>query len=180
MKIYTRTGDAGETSLLGGKRVRKDDLRVAAYGEVDELNAAVAVAEAAGLDARARALLQEIQRDLFAIGALLADPGRGVAAKREKTRIGAEAVARLEEEIDRREARLPRLRAFILPGGAPGAAQLHLARGVCRRAERAVIALARRERVAADVLAYLNRLSDLLFVMARDENRRRRRAERRW
>jgi cob(I)alamin adenosyltransferase len=180
MKLYTRTGDAGETSLLGGARVRKDHLRVAAYGEVDELNAAIGAAEAAGLDGRARALLQEVQRDLFAIGALLADPGRGVAAKREKTAIGRPAIARLEEEIDRREARLPRLRAFILPGGAPGAAQLHLGRAVCRRAERAVIALAHRERVPDDVLAYLNRLSDLLFVMARDENRRRRRMERRW
>lgn len=152
---------------------------MAAYGDVDELNAllGLALAEEAGPDAP---LLLEIQRDLFALGARLADPTAAVADKREKTALGPAAVARLEAAIDEREAALPALTAFILPGGSRAGALLHLARTVCRRAERAIVTLGRAEQVEPAVLAYVNRLSDLLFVLARTANHRHGSPEERW
>ena len=179
MKIYTKTGDLGETSLLGGTRVPKDHPRVAAYGDVDETNAALgAVRTLAGKTLER--LLFGIQKDLFAIGAQLADPTREVAAKREKAVVTAAHVRQLERAIDARERRLPPLRSFVLPGGTPAAALLHQARTVCRRAERSVVTLAREADVDPRILVYLNRLSDLLFVLARFENHRTRLDEDRW
>jgi cob(I)alamin adenosyltransferase len=170
MKIYTRTGDAGETGLLGGTRVSKAHLRVCAYGELDELNAVVGVVRGQSLRVRATALLREIQRDLFALGAQLADPSARVAVRRAKAAVPPSHVRRLERAIDAREKRLPALTSFILPGGSQLGAQLHLARTVCRRAERAVVALAKHEPVDPRLMTYLNRLSDLLFVLAREAN----------
>ena len=177
MKIYTKTGDEGETSLFDKTRVSKADARVDAYGEVDELNACLGAARAAGLDADLSAGLEEIQKELFAIGARLADPSHRIAARVTKAEIGDAQVARLEETIDRLEGELPPLRRFILPGGAVPGSLLHLARTVCRRAERRVIALS-----AADpiIVVYLNRLSDLLFVMARVANHRSGAPETEW
>ena len=180
MKIYTKTGDKGETGLVGGSRVRKDDLRVDAYGEVDELNAAIGVALAHEADAALRALLILIQGDLFALGAQLADPTATIGEKKAKAAIGAAQVAHLEAAIDEREAQLPPLRAFVLPGGSPLAAQLHLARAVCRRAERAITALAASQPVEAQLIVYVNRLSDLLFVLARLANQRAGQPEQTW
>lgn len=179
MKIYTKSGDAGETSLLGGTRVLKDDPRVSACGDVDELNAAIGLTRSLS-DGELDRFLARIQRDLFAIGARLADPGQKVAQRRHKAAVTAAHVRRLERAIDRRQAGLPSLRAFVLPGGAPAAALLHLARAVCRRAERSVVGLARRSPVDPRIVSYLNRLSDLLFVLARAENRRARQDEDRW
>jgi len=173
VKIYTRTGDGGETGLFGGGRVPKDHRRVAAYGAVDELNAAIGLARAldpADLDA---ALLESVQRDLFAIGEQLARPHPAKVAKAlGKAELGDARVAALERAIDADEAELTPLERFILPGGTPKSAALHLARTVCRRAERSVVTLAREEQVPAVVLVYLNRLSDLLFVLARRANAR--------
>ena len=180
MKIYTKTGDQGQTGLIGGIRVPKDHVRVAAYGDIDELNAAVGLAKAHTRDARLSTLLGEIQRDLFALGAQLADPTAKVGAKKAKAAITAARIRRLERAIDRRDAALPRLTHFILPGGAPLGASLHLARTICRRAERAIVTLARGESVDARVLAYVNRLADLLFVLARFENQRSGEPEDRW
>ena len=179
MKIYTKTGDLGETSLLGGARVPKDHLRVAAYGDVDETNAALGAVRALA-EAPLEALLFSIQKDLFAIGAQLADPTHKVASKRAKAAVTAAHVRRLEKAIDAREAKLPPLRSFVLPGGTPAAALLHQARTVCRRAERSVVTLAREADVDPKIIVYLNRLSDLLFVLARSENCRAGLAEDRW
>ena len=180
MKIYTKTGDQGQTGLIGGTRVPKDHVRVAAYGDIDELNAAIGLARAHTRDARLNALLGEIQRDLFALGAQLADPTAKVGARKAKAAITAARIRRLEKAIDNREAALPPLTAFILPGGAPLGASLHLARTICRRAERAIVTLARDEAVDERVLAYVNRLADLLFVLARFENQRSGEPEDRW
>jgi cob(I)alamin adenosyltransferase len=169
VKIYTKTGDTGETSLLGGQRVAKDHLRVVAYGDLDETNAAIGAARSAATPAVAQ-LLFEIQKDLFAMGAQLADPAHDVAARRVKAAVTAAQVERLERAIDDREAVLPELRAFVLPGGSPAATSLHLARTVCRRAERSAVALAHHADIDPQILVYLNRLSDLLFVLARAEN----------
>lgn len=167
MKIYTKTGDKGETGLWGGQRVRKDDARVAAYGQVDELNCAVGAAlavlpeEAAAL----REMLTRVQNELFVVGSILAgvqDP--------------APSPERLEREIDAMTAELPPLKQFILPGGGPAGAALHLARGVCRRAERAVVPLDG----VHDVVVYLNRLSDHLFTAARWANMKSGRTETPW
>jgi cob(I)alamin adenosyltransferase len=171
VKIYTRTGDGGETSLFDGTRVPKSDLRVDAYGEVDELNAVLGVARAGGLDPQVDAVVAAIQRDLFALGARLADPRHLIAGRVTKTDLAAADVARLEAWIDRFEAELPPLRRFILPGGATPAALLHLARTVCRRAERQIVALGP-EACEPALLTYVNRLSDLLFVLARLVNQR--------
>ncbi len=179
MKIYTKTGDLGETSLLGGARVPKDHLRVAAYGDVDETNASLGAVRALA-EAPLEPLLFSIQKDLFAIGAQLADPTHKVAAKRRKAAVTAAHVRRLEKAIDAREDQLPPLRSFVLPGGTPAAALLHQARTVCRRAERSVVTLAREADVDPRIIVYLNRLSDLLFVLARFENRRAGLAEDRW
>ena len=171
MKIYTRTGDSGETALLGGKRVSKADPRVAAYGDVDELNAWLGLARVGALASELAAMIEKIQRDLFAIGSRLADPGSKVANRVEKTAVTGEDVKRLEDWIDQLESEVPVLRRFILAGGSPGGASLHVARTICRRAERSVVGLGP-EQVESEILVYLNRLSDLLFVMARVANRR--------
>jgi cob(I)alamin adenosyltransferase len=177
MKIYTRTGDRGETGLFDGTRVSKADARVDAYGEIDEVNAWLGVTRAAGVDADMAAVLDYLQRDLFAIGARLADPARRIAARVEKADIGEADITRLEETIDRLERELPPLRRFILPGGCPAGAALHLARVVCRRAERRIVGLGEVDPI---VLAYVNRLSDLLFVMARAVNHRASAPELEW
>jgi cob(I)alamin adenosyltransferase len=171
VKIYTKTGDTGETSLFDNSRVSKADARVDAYGEVDELNACLGAARAAGVDADVAAALESIQKDLFAIGARLADPSSRIAARVTKAAVSDEQVRRLEHTIDRLETELPVLRRFILPGGSPSGSLLHLARTVCRRAERRVVGL-RPGSVEPNVIVYLNRLSDLLFVMARTVNQR--------
>ena len=181
MKIYTRTGDTGETSLYGGGRVKKADSRVEAYGEVDELNAWIGLARAsAALDPDLDEALLRIQRDLFALGAQLADPAATVAARVAKAVIGDEDVARLEQFIDRLETELPPLRQFILAGGTPAGAMLHLARTVCRRAERRVTGLASTVELDPRVIEYLNRLSDFLFVLARLNNHRQGQQEIPW
>jgi cob(I)alamin adenosyltransferase len=171
MKIYTKTGDSGETSLFDKTRVSKADARVDAYGEVDELNACLGAARAAGVDDEIAGLIEWLQKDLFAVGARLADPSSRIAPRVEKAAIGGEAVQRLEQAIDRLDETLPPLRRFILPGGSSSGALLHLARTVCRRAERRVIALGGNA-VDPVLIIYLNRLSDLLFVMARAVNHR--------
>lgn len=179
MKIYTRTGDAGETALFDGRRVPKSDLRVEAYGEVDELNALVGQALAEPLDDDLAAMLREVQRDLFALGGRLADPSRRIADRVQKAVIADADVARLEGWIDTLERELPPLRHFILPGGSRAAALLHVCRTACRRAERRAVQLGA-EAVEPAVLAYLNRLSDFLFVLARAVNRRAGVAEIEW
>jgi cob(I)alamin adenosyltransferase len=170
VKIYTRTGDAGETSLFDGTRARKNDPRVDAYGEVDELNAWLGLACASPLDPALADELIRLQRDLFALGAQLADPADRLAARITKAVLGDQDVARLEQLIDRLEEELPPLRRFILAGGAPAGAALHIARTVCRRAERRMVALD--PPVDPVLLRYVNRLSDLLFVLARVANHR--------
>ncbi|MBI4263209.1 MAG: cob(I)yrinic acid a,c-diamide adenosyltransferase [Acidobacteria bacterium] len=179
MKIYTKTGDAGETSLFDNTRVSKADPRVDAYGEVDELNACLGAARAASLHADLASVVESIQRDLFALGARLADPSSRIADRVEKAAVTSADVERLEQTIDRLEAELPPLRRFILPGGSPAGALLHLARTVCRRAERRVIGLGPGA-VEPMLLVYLNRLSDLLFVMARAANHRGHAPETEW
>jgi cob(I)alamin adenosyltransferase len=179
LKIYTKTGDSGETSLFDGTRVSKTDPRVAAYGDVDELQAALGVSAAAGLDADLSELVVSIQRDLFALGARLADPRHRIAARVTKIVVDEASVTRLEQWIDRLEEQLPPLRHFILSGGNVPGASLHLARTICRRAERAVIGLGE-QAVEPVVLVYLNRLSDLLFVLARAVNHRAGIAEIEW
>ncbi len=171
MRIYTKTGDEGQTSLFDQTRVSKADARVDAYGEVDELNAALGVAVAAGLDADIAGMLTAIQKELGAVGARLADPSVRLAGRVTKAAIGDEEVARLERTIDTLEHGVPPLRRFILPGGAAAGAQLHVARTICRRAERRVVALGP-DAVEPVIVVYLNRLSDLLFVMARAVNHR--------
>jgi cob(I)alamin adenosyltransferase len=171
LRIYTKTGDAGETSLFDNTRVSKADSRVDAYGEVDELNACLGAARAAGLDADLLAAITSIQKELFAVGARLADPSARIAGRVTKAAVTEAEIARLEETIDHLERELPPLRRFILPGGSSAGALLHLARTVCRRAERRVVALGA-DAVEPPVIVYLNRLSDLLFVMARASNHR--------
>jgi cob(I)alamin adenosyltransferase len=172
MKIYTKTGDKGETGLIGGTRVSKSALRVEAYGEVDELNAFLGYARAKVTDESIKEQLSVIQRDLFAIGAQLADPRGQIEKKAEKAGVDDARVKELEAIIDRYDATLPPLRSFILPGGAEAGAILHLARGVCRRAERRVVALSKEAPLPPVLIAYINRLSDLLFTMARAANRK--------
>jgi cob(I)alamin adenosyltransferase len=171
VKIYTRAGDAGITGLLGSRRVPKDDLRIEAYGTVDELNAALGLARSSGPDAGADLLLHRLQEELFLVGSALADPDPDGPFH---TAITPEHAERWETEIDRLEAELPPLRNFILPGGVPAAAQVHLARTICRRAERVVVALSRQggADVPVALLVYLNRIGDLLFVLARAINRK--------
>jgi cob(I)alamin adenosyltransferase len=170
VRLYTRTGDAGETSLFDGTRVAKHDPRVDAYGEVDETQAWLGFARASGADPSLADELARIQQELFAVGAQLADPGDKIAARVTKAFITDADVERLERLIDRFDAEVPPLRRFILAGGTPAGAALHLARTVCRRAERRIVAL----QPPADpvIVRYVNRLSDLLFVMARVANHR--------
>lgn len=168
MRIYTRTGDGGETGLLGGHRVSKDHIRVAAYGEIDELNAQIGLLEVEIGDRAVRSTLDQVQTLLFEAGAELA-----ASPETPSTfgKIRSDDVKGLEAAIDRVEEKLPDLSEFILPGGSEGAGRAHLARCICRRAERAVVALLRAEPVETEVLAFLNRLSDYLFVLARWANR---------
>ena len=183
MRIYTRTGDKGDTGLFGGGRVPKDHPRVEAYGDVDELNAALGLARSIELMPRIDEVLAPIQRDLFSLGALLATPQPDkVKQQRAKARLDDTRIAELERAIDEGEAELEPLTAFILPGGTPKSAALHLARTICRRAERRVTALAHDASVGVPpvVIIYLTRLSDLLFVLARVANRRAGAAEVTW
>jgi cob(I)alamin adenosyltransferase len=174
-KIYTKTGDEGTTGLGTGKRVRKDDQRIAAYGTVDETNATIGVvrihlAGHQGLDAK----LERIQNDLFDLGADLCVPDTGEKPAFEPLRVTADQVQRLEDEIDEMNAELKPLKSFVLPGGSPASAALHVARTVCRRAEREMVALAaiEGEPVSEAALKYVNRLSDFLFVAGRYVNDR--------
>ncbi|MCA9153844.1 MAG: cob(I)yrinic acid a,c-diamide adenosyltransferase [Planctomycetales bacterium] len=169
MKIYTKTGDEGLTGLFAGGRVSKDASRIEAYGTVDELNSAIGLARAAGLPEVIDGVLDSVQHELFALGGELATPD----AERHGMRlIGATHIEALERAIDRFEEQLPPLKQFILPGGSRAAAELHLARTVCRRAERRVVSLMHESElpIAAEIVVYLNRLSDLLFVLARAAN----------
>lgn len=179
MKIYTKTGDAGQTGLFGGPRVRKDDVRIEAYGTVDELNAALGVARAESLPEPLGHTLLRVQSELFSVGAELATPDpfqHGTAL------IGEPHVVKLEQEIDQLEAGLTPLRRFILPAGSRAAAALHLARGICRRAERRVVTLAAGEPNLSDgrLVRYLNRLGDYLFVAARYANAEAKVVETEW
>lgn len=187
-KIYTRTGDTGETGLFDGTRVPKGDARVAAYGDVDETNAFIGAARAFVQDKEVNGLLLKIQKDLFTIGAQLADPRRGgppvgregaplrkahgPRGREEKFALDQARIAEFEAAIDRYQAELEPLKGFILPCGSPAGSLLHVARTVCRRAERAVVGLSQSLSINPDVIVYLNRLSDLLFVLARVENRK--------
>lgn len=170
-KVYTRTGDDGSTGLGSGRRVPKDSLRIEAFGTVDELNSQIGVARASGLDPRLADALAGIQNELFHLGADLCIPEED-KARVPAPRIEPRHVQALETLMDDLSVDLPPLENFVLPGGTPGAGALHVARAVCRRAERATLALSRREAVGASVIPYLNRLSDALFVMARYENLR--------
>ncbi|MBX7097646.1 MAG: cob(I)yrinic acid a,c-diamide adenosyltransferase [Myxococcaceae bacterium] len=168
--IYTKTGDGGDTGLFGGGRVGKEDLRVDAYGQVDELNAAIGVARAHGLGAM-DALTQDLQSQLFTLGAVLATPA-GSKAEAAIPKLKGEWTTAMEKAIDGFDQELPALTSFILPGGTPAAAALHFARTVCRRAERRVVPLMRAGKVGPEAIVFLNRLSDLLFTMARVANHR--------
>jgi cob(I)alamin adenosyltransferase len=179
VKIYTKTGDAGETSFFDNTRVSKADARVEAYGEVDELNACLGAVRAAPVDADLASAIEAIQKQLFALGARLADPSSRIAARVTRAAVTDADVAALEQLIDTLEQELPPLTRFILPGGAPAGALLHVARAVCRRAERRVVGLGP-SAVDPILVTYLNRLSDLLFVMARAANRRARVPEIEW
>jgi cob(I)alamin adenosyltransferase len=179
VRIYTKTGDSGETSLFDKTRVPKSHPRVEAYGDVDELNACLGAARAAGAGPDLDTVLETIQRQLFAVGARLADPATRIAARVEKAAVHSEDVERLEQWIDSLEQALPPLRKFILPGGSVCGAWLHLSRTVCRRAERRVVGLGEAA-VEPIVVVYLNRLSDLLFVMARTASHRHGSPEAEW
>ena len=179
VRIYTRTGDTGETGLFDGTRVAKSDPRVSACGDVDELNAWLGLVRAGGSDGQLGGMLDQIQRDLFALGARLADPKSRIAAHVTKAAVTADDVARLEGWIDSLETGIPPLRRFILAGGSPTGAALHVARTVCRRAERAMVSLGN-DAFEPELLIYVNRLSDLLFVMARAANHRAGAPESEW
>ena len=173
MKIYTRTGDKGDTSLFGGKRVSKDALRIETYGSVDELNSVLGVVRSLKPQKELDDVLGQLQDQLFVLGADLATPRNAKKSKAAKKipRIESSHSNQLERQIDAWERQLAPLRSFILPGGSPVAAQLHVARAVCRRAERLVVRLGKKETIGAEPVRYLNRLSDLLFVMARYANK---------
>jgi cob(I)alamin adenosyltransferase len=180
MKIYTRTGDQGETGLFGGPRVSKDELRLETCGTVDELNSFLGAARAGSLPQDIDRLLERVQHELFEVGAELAaiDP----VAQGTRT-IAALHIRALEDAIDHYQATLPELRQFVLPGGNPAAAQLHVARAVCRRAERRLVSLVRSEgaeKISATLITYLNRLGDLLFVLARAANATANREDQAW
>jgi cob(I)alamin adenosyltransferase len=166
MKIYTRTGDDGSTSLFSGERVSKTSLRVEACGTLDELNCAIGATRAASPTTPAEKYLATIQHHLFSLGADLATSGK----RQRAARIKPVEITWLESEIDRIASELPPLHNFILPGGSAAAAQIHLARAVCRRAERAVVNLSQSEEISKDAVRFLNRLSDFLFILARYEN----------
>jgi cob(I)alamin adenosyltransferase len=177
-RIYTRTGDKGETGLVGGARVSKDSLRVEAYGNADELNSVLGVVRASLSDKELDALLAEIQSDLFVVGSDLASAGN--PQQRNIPRISSQRVIAMEKTIDKFEAELLPLKAFILPGGGVTGSLLHNARTVARRAERRIVTLARSETINEQLVPYMNRLSDLLFVMARVANSREHKTETEW
>ncbi len=169
MKIYTKTGDSGQTSLFGGERVLKSDLRIETYGTVDELNAFLGMAAAEIADKELKEVIESIQNELFAAGAELATP----VEKQNKVKvhkISEETIDRIEKLIDKYDAKLPELKRFILPGGSKTSAILHIARTVCRRAERRVVELSSTVEISGNIRIYLNRLSDFLFVLSRYEN----------
>jgi cob(I)alamin adenosyltransferase len=170
MKIYTKTGDKGDTSLFGGKRVAKDDLRIQAYGAVDELNSILGITTAEIKSEEIKNVLLKIQNELFNFGADLATPQENVNSSHHISRVEEKDSIQLENLIDKFDAKLPALTNFILPGGLKSAAYLHNARTVCRRTEREIVTLSKSENVNPYILIYLNRLSDLLFVLARYEN----------
>ena len=176
VRIYTRTGDKGETGLVGGARVFKDSSRVEAYGSVDETNSALGLVRSVLSDQEIDLVLGELQKDLFIAGADLAGEKRG----QEIPRITRERVSELETIIDRFESELPPLRAFILPSGGRAGASLHFARAVVRRAERRIVTLSRKEKINEQLIPYINRLSDLLFVLARVINHREKQTEVEW
>jgi len=177
-RIYTRTGDKGETGLVGGARVSKDSLRVEAYGNVDELNSVLGIVRAFLTDAELDHLLAELQGDLFVVGADLASTPS--SQQRNIPRISSEKITAMERTIDKFEAELSPLKAFILPGGGVTGSLLHNARTVARRAERRIVTLSKTEAVNEELVPYMNRLSDLLFVLARVANRRENKAETEW
>ena len=180
MRIYTKTGDSGETGLFGGGRVPKSDIRVEAYGVVDELNALIGVALAAVRDPDIAHVLHGIQPDLFIVGAHLATAAAPRGRRPDLPALPESRVSDFEHRIDAAEDELPPLDAFVMPGGSAGGAALHHARTVCRRAERAIVALAAAQAVDPAIVVYMNRLSDLLFVLARLENQRADQPERKW
>lgn len=178
--LYTRSGDAGTTALFGGKRVPKDHPRVAAYGSVDELNSALGVALTAMRPGKLATALRGIQNELFNVGSELASEGGKAAGFGSQFTNADKKIAALEALTDEYDAKVPALRTFILPGGSPAGAWLHLCRTICRRAEREVVTLAAKEKVNPTIAAYLNRLSDLLFVLARYANKTARKPETEW
>jgi cob(I)alamin adenosyltransferase len=178
MKIYTKTGDAGDTSLFGGQRVPKDALRIEAYGTIDELNSVLGIVRADTDDPELNKVLAKLQEELFALGADLATP-RTIDGKRVR-RIETKDARPLEKLIDQLESDLKPLRNFIVPGGSPAAARIHFARTVCRRAERAVVRVSRHEDIGDGAVVYLNRLSDFLFVLARHLNHKAGVRETKW
>jgi len=169
MSIVTKGGDKGETSLLGGERVPKTDTRIEAYGAVDELNASIGVALAYVADKKARKMLRQVMNDLFRIGAELSAAGSNLT---KIPKITAEHTTTIEKEVCRVETKLPKQKTFILPAGKKAAVHLHLARAICRRAERRIVALKEKTHIDPEVVRYLNRLSDLLFIYARLENKK--------
>jgi cob(I)alamin adenosyltransferase len=170
MKIYTKTGDKGKTSLFGGKRVWKDDLRIKAYGDVDELNSILGLALSEIKNKELKKVLSVIQNELFILGSDLASPIEKKNNKFQIPRVDSSKISKLENLIDEFDSQLPPIKNFILPGGLKSASILHLARTVCRRAEREVISLAKIDKINSEIKVYLNRLSDLLFVLARFDN----------
>jgi cob(I)alamin adenosyltransferase len=177
MKIYTKTGDNGDTGLMGGKRLSKDSLRIQSYGEVDELNAILGICRWHNLGALLEDILHQLQTELFNLGSDLATP---LEEKLQIPRITPEQIAGLENWIDYLEARIDPLKNFILPGGSATASNLHLARTVSRRAERTIVALSKKEKINENIIPYINRLSDLLFVMARFSNKFEKIEEEKW
>lgn len=170
MRIYTKTGDKGKTSLFGGKRVDKDDLRVECYGTVDELNSILGLAVIEVTDTDAKKIIQKVQNDLFTLGGELSTPSEKASKQKSGSNVNIDQIQFLEERIDHYDEKLPTLKQFILPGGSKGAALLHIARSVSRRSERLVVKLSKNDVINENIIIYLNRLSDLLFVLARFEN----------
>lgn len=170
MKIYTKTGDNGDTGLFGGDRVSKDDLRIEAYGTTDELNASLGFAETELKSGEIKILIKKIQNQLFVLGSDLATPLNHNTKSFQLPRISIEDYTFLENQIDYFDAKLEELKSFILPGGSKGAALLHLSRTICRRAERRIVTIQKEEDINPNIIIFVNRLSDLLFVLSRYEN----------
>jgi len=177
MKIYTKKGDAGETSLFGGTKTRKSNIRIGAYGTVDELNSAIGMVLSYSISRQGETILSQVQNDLFVVGATLATPD---PKKARIDQVSSAEIVNLEQWIDTLEEDLPPLKSFILPGGGGAGSTLHFARTVCRRAERETVLLAESEDIPANAIIYLNRLSDLLFVLARYENKQQGEKETPW